>query len=127
MRALEEIQGGNRQAAVNQNIDRIRGEVSDFNLRGVFVSLDSDAEAALDIPDKGPDNATRQKANAAIYAILINYVGAAKAAGWNYEQYAAGERLVEEIERAATGNALNGGVPAGYTVPVDIPVVKEKN
>lgn len=124
MRSLEEIQSGNRQDAVNKNIEAIRGEVSDFLDRGVLVSIDSDAVAALLVDGQKLANADRQKVNAALYAILINYVGAAKAAGWRYEQYAAGEKLVEVIERAATGNSLNGGVPVGYSVPVNIPEVK---
>ncbi len=124
MRSLEEIQSGNRQDAVNKNIDAIVKEVEDFRERQVFAGIDVDAIALGLIDGPKISNAKRQQVNAAYYALLINYVGAAKAAGWRYEQYAAGEKLVEAVEHAATGNTLNGGVPVGYSVPVNIPAEK---
>ena len=129
MRSLEEIQSGNRQAAVNANIDAIRSEVRDFAARQGFAAIDGDGDALALVRSAGPissadlTNADRQRVNAALYAVLINYVGAAKASGWRFEQYTAGERLVELVEHAATGNTLNGGVPVGYSVPVVLPSV----
>jgi hypothetical protein len=52
----------------------------------------------------------------ALYHELINLIGKVKAAGWKPEQFATAERLVEEIEFAATGRKLDAGVPAGYAV-----------
>lgn len=54
--------------------------------------------------------------NVAIYHELINLVGKAKAAGWPEEQYRKAEDLVRRVEKAATGNELIDGVPAGYEV-----------
>lgn len=122
MRSLEEIQGGNRQAAVNERIDRIRAEVASF--AGRTSTIETTAERALELSENKLSNATRQQLNAALYAVLINFVGSAKATGWNVEQYAAGERLIEEIEHEATGQSLNGGVPVGYSVPVVLPAAE---
>lgn len=118
MRSLEEIQGGNRLAAVIQNIDAIAEAVQDIVDRsGWTAEATEPAREALAVHDRADlSNADRQKSNTRLYHILIELVGKAKAAGWHPAQFAKAEKLVEQIEFAATGRKLVDGVPAGYTV-----------
>lgn len=118
MRSLEEIQGGNRLAAVIQSIDAIAEAVQDIVDRSGWPAEATDpARDALAVHDRADlSNADRQKSNTRLYHVLIELVGKAKFAGWHPAQYTKGEQLVEAVEFAATGRKLDNGVPAGYRV-----------
>ena len=118
MRDLQSIQGDNRQRAVNQLINDIVAGIEDLIAKGAKPSLveGPNATVALERHDLALDNAARQRNNAQLYYALVNLVGAVKAAGWPYEQYAKAEKIVESIEFSATGRKLDAGVPAGYSV-----------
>ena len=114
MRDLQSIQGDNRQRAVNQLINDIVAGIEDLIAKGAKPT--EGVGGALEQHDLALDNAARQRNNAQLYYALVNLVGAVKAAGWPYEQYAKAEKIVESIEFSATGRKLDAGVPAGYSV-----------
>lgn len=114
MRDLQSIQGDNRQRAVNQLINDIVAGIEDLIAKGAKPT--EGTGSALEQHDLALDNAARQRNNAQLYYVLVNLVGAVKAAGWPFEQYAKAEKIVETIEFSATGRKLDAGVPAGYTI-----------
>lgn len=117
MRDLQAIQGDNRQRAVNQLINDIVAGIEDLIAKGAGnPETGPDAVRCLEQHDLALDNAARQRNNAQLYYSLVNLVGAVKAAGWPFEQYAKAEKIVETIEFSATGRKLDAGVPAGYTI-----------
>lgn len=118
MRDLQSIQGDNRRRAVNQLVGDIVTGIIDLTAKGAKPSLVEGPNAADLVRRNGAelDNADRQHNNIQLYYALVALIGAVKAAGWPYEQYAKAEKIVESIEFSATGRKLDAGVPAGYTI-----------